>query len=57
MAENENDILRFAKQKLLNGKDSLAEADSSGSLACLATRFGLEFNEDEESREVTYKQV
>jgi hypothetical protein len=57
VAENENDILRFAKQKLLNGKDSLAEADSSGSLACLATRFGLEFNEDEESREVTYKQV
>jgi len=44
-------------QKLLNGKDSLEEADSSGSLACLATRFGLEFNEDENSREVSYKQV
>jgi hypothetical protein len=42
---------------LLNGKDSLDEADSSGSLACLATRFGLEFNEDEDSREESYKQV
>jgi hypothetical protein len=53
----EDDILRFAKQKLLNGKDWLEEADSSGSLACLATRFGLEFNEDEGSHEVAYKQV
>ena len=37
--------------------NSLDEADSLGSLACLATRFGLEFNEDEDSREVVYKQV
>ncbi|KAF8495544.1 hypothetical protein F5888DRAFT_1711816 [Russula emetica] len=54
----EEDILRFAKQKLLNGKDWLEGADSSGSLACLATRFGLEFNnEDEDSHEVAFKQV
>jgi len=55
--DKENDILRFAKQKLLNGKDFLEETDSSGSLACLAIRFGLEFNEDEDSRDVCYKQV
>ncbi|KAI0285279.1 hypothetical protein BGY98DRAFT_1092902 [Russula aff. rugulosa BPL654] len=47
----------FAKQKLLNGKEFLDKADISGSLACLATRFGLEFNEDEDSRDVSYKQV
>ena len=55
--DKEDDILRFAQQKLLNGKDFLEEADSSGSLACLATRFGLEFNDDEDSRDVCYKQV
>jgi len=55
--EDKTDIFRFAKQKLLNGRDFLDEADSSGSLACLATRFGLEFNEDEVSRDVCYKQV
>jgi hypothetical protein len=53
-------IIDFAKQKLLNGKDFLTETDISGSLACLATRFSLEFNEDEDSRhsrDVSYKQV
>ena len=53
----DGDILKFAKRKLLNNKDSLEEADVSGSLACLAMRFGLEFNEDEDSRDVSYKQV
>ena len=55
--DKENDILSFAKQKLLNGKEFLEDADSLGSLACLATRFGLEFNEDEDSRDICYKQV
>ena len=48
--DREGQIIDFAKQKLLNGKDFLTETDISGSLACLATRFGLEFNEDEDSR-------
>jgi hypothetical protein len=43
-------------QKLLNGRNSLA-GDSSGSLACLATRFALEFSEDTESRDILCKQV
>ena len=53
----EGNILKFAMQKLLNNKDSLEEADISGSLACLAMRFGLEFNEDEDSLDISYKQV
>ena len=55
--DREGEIINFAKQKLLNGKEFLDEADISGSLACLATRFGLEFNEDEDSRNLCYKQV
>jgi len=56
--DKETDIIRFAKQKLLNsGKDHLEAGDSSGSLACLAIRFGLEFNEDEDSCDISFKQV
>ena len=50
-------VLRFAKQKLLDGKEFLEMEDSLGSLACLATRLGLEFNEDEDSCNAAYKQV
>ena len=57
MEGREGDVLHFATQKLLDGKDFLETDDSSGTLACLATRFGLEFNEDEDSREAAYKQV
>ena len=44
-------------RKLLNNKDLLEEVDILGSLACLAMRFRLEFNEDEDSLHVSYKQV
>ena len=44
-------------QKLLYNKDLLEEADISGSFTCLAMRFGLEFNEDEDSLHISYNQV
>ena len=47
----------FAKEKLLNGRSSLADEDHPGSLACLSVRFALEFNADSISRDVTRKQV
>lgn len=53
----EEETLQFAKQKLLDGKVELSDNDISGSLACLAIRFGLEFNEDPESRDVSCTQV
>jgi hypothetical protein len=55
--ERESGTLLFAMQKLLNGRSLLAGDDHSGSLACLATRFALEFNEDPESRMLSCTQV
>ena len=55
--DSKGNILKFAIWKLLNNKDSLKEADILGFLACLAMRFGLEFNKDEDSLDVSYKQV
>ena len=57
MEDQADRVLRFAKQKLLDGKEFLETEDSLGSLACLATRLGLEFNEDEDSCNAAYKQV
>jgi hypothetical protein len=54
---DEPHLLLFTKQKLLNGSSTLAEWDNLGSLACLSVRFGLEFNEDPNSRDVSCKQV
>jgi hypothetical protein len=47
----------FAKQKLSNGRYTLADEDHSSSLACLCVRFALEFNADSISRDVTRNQV
>jgi hypothetical protein len=55
--QNENELVLFAKQKLLNGPFTLAKEDLPGSLACLSVRFALEFNADSISRDVTCKQV
>jgi hypothetical protein len=55
--QNESELMLFAKEKLLNGRSSLADEDHPGSLACLSVRFALEFNADSISRDVTRKQV
>ena len=51
------EIMDYAKQKLLGGSDELEEQNQAGSLACLSTRFALEFNVDETARDVTRAQV
>jgi hypothetical protein len=50
-------ILDYTKEKLLNGPTELKDDNHAGSLACLATRFALEFNMDGTARSVTYTQV
>jgi hypothetical protein len=55
--QNENALMLFAKEKLLNGPSTLTDKNSAGSLACLSVRFALEFNSDSVSRDVTRKQV
>ena len=57
LAKNDDELFFFAKQKLLDGKVSLANGNGPGSLACLSVRFGLKFNADPISREVICKQV
>jgi hypothetical protein len=54
---DEDELLHFAKQKLLDGKETLEKEDSAGSLACLSVRFALEFNADSISRDAACKQV
>jgi hypothetical protein len=54
----ENQVMIFAKQKLLNNKPNLLE-DKAGSLACLCVRFALEFgtNPNERTRATLHKQI
>jgi hypothetical protein len=52
-----DELLEFAKQKLLDGKRRLEKKDSSGSLACLSVRFALEFDMASNFRAVTCKQI
>ena len=47
------EIMDFAKQKLLCGSNELEAQNRAGSLACLSTRFALEFNMDGTARDVT----
>ncbi len=49
--------LHLAMEKLLDSKQELKKEDNLGSLACLAVQFALEFNEDEESQDISCKQV
>src|ERR1700730_16560429 len=55
----QNELLLFAKQKLLDGKSKLLPADEPGSLACPCVRFALEFNinPNERSRTIIHKQI
>lgn len=55
--KSENEILDFAKTKLLDNKVKLADAGPPGSLACLSVRFALEFNADGSSRDIARRQV
>jgi hypothetical protein len=55
--QDEHELFKFVRQKLLNGKQMLEKGDSPGSLACLSVRFGLEFNADSISRDVARTQV
>ena len=55
--DSEKELLRFAKQKLLNGKPILVDGDRPGSLACLAVRFALKFNSDAISGGIVCTQV
>jgi hypothetical protein len=50
-------LLDFAKQKLLDGLDVLAENNRPGCLACLSVRFALEFNMDGTARDIACVQV
>ncbi len=50
-------VMNYAKQKLLNGPTELRDDNKTGSLACLAMRFALEFNIDNISRDVSFAQV
>ncbi|KAI0299888.1 hypothetical protein BC826DRAFT_716613 [Russula brevipes] len=54
---DENDVMIFAEQKLLNNKPILD--DKAASLACLCVRFALEFgtNPNERTRATLHKQI
>ena len=54
---DEEELFKFVKEKLLDGKRQLEEKDDSGSLACLSMRFALEFDMASNFREVACKQV
>jgi hypothetical protein len=51
------EIMDFAKQTLVCGPSELEAQNRAGSLACLSTRFALEFNMDGTARDVTHAQV
>src|SRR6266852_4944854 len=53
----ESEIIDYAKMKLLCGPPELEEQNRAGSLACLSTRFALEFNTDGTAHDVTSAQV
>ena len=53
----QEELVHFAKQKLLNGPQTLKDSDPLGVLACLSVRFALEFNADPISRDISCKQV
>jgi hypothetical protein len=55
--KTESTIMDFVKQKLLDGPTELRNGNWSGPLACLSTRFALEFNMDGTAHDVTYAQV
>jgi hypothetical protein len=55
--KDESMIMDYVKQKLLDGPTELRNDNRAGSLACLSTRFALEFNMDGTARDVTYAQV
>jgi hypothetical protein len=50
-------VMDYVKQKLLDGPSELRKGNSAGTLACLSTRFALEFNMDGTARSITYAQV
>jgi hypothetical protein len=54
---DKEELFKFVKEKLLDGKRQLEEKDDSGSLACLSMRFALEFDMATNFREVACKQV
>lgn len=50
--------MTFAKSKLLNGPTRLDDVKGDGSLACLSTRFALDFNlADKSGREMAHTQI
>jgi hypothetical protein len=55
--KSDTEIMDYAKQKLLCGPIVLKAQNQPGSLACLSTRFALEFNVDGTARDVTHTQV
>jgi hypothetical protein len=56
-----DELIHFAKAKLLDGPTELDQVDDTnelGSLACLAVRFALDFDlKDQSGREVALKQI
>jgi hypothetical protein len=47
----------YAKERLLDSPTELRNDNRTGSLACLPTRFALEFNMDGTAHDVTYALV
>jgi hypothetical protein len=54
---DENELFKFVKLKLLDGKLELEKKDDSGSLTCLFVQFSLEFNMASNFCEMACKQV
>ena len=54
--DKDDHILSFAKVTLV-GESTLSEENSRGLLACISVRFGLEFKDDKESRDLALHQV
>jgi hypothetical protein len=50
-------MIDYAKMKLLGSPTELEERNRAGTLACLSTRFALEFNVDRNTHDVAYAQV
>src|SRR6266852_1526343 len=50
-------MIDYATQKLLGSLEEPEEQNRAGTLACLSTRFALEFNMDRKTHDVTYAQV
>ena len=57
-AEQLVSLMKFAKQKILDGQGALPKDDGHGALACLSIRFGLDINlSDLHGREVAHTQI